>query len=77
MFAQYQALCKAMNGYYSSKGMVPGGIQPGEYCAVQPASGGDWQRARVLRRCEGVMEVCFVDTGATMDISSNQGRELM
>ena len=76
MFAQYQALCKAMNGYYSSKGMVPGGIQPGEYCAVQPAVGADWQRARVLGRCEGVMEVCFVDTGATMDISSNQGREL-
>ena len=77
MFAQYQALCKAMNGYYSSKGMVPGGIQPGECCAVQPAVGADWQRARVLGRHEGVMEVCFVDTGATMEISSKQGRELM
>lgn len=77
MFAQYQALCKAMNRYYSSKGMVPGGIQPGEYCAVQPAFGADWQRVRVLGRCEGVMEVCFVDTGATMEISSSQSRELM
>ena len=77
MFAQYQALCKAMNGYYSSKGMVPGGIQPGECCAVQPTVGADWQRVRVLGRREGVMEVCFVDTGAAMEISSNQGRELM
>ena len=77
MFVQYRALCKSMNEYYSNKGEFPGDIQPGECCMVQPVVGGDWQRAEVLGRCDGVLQVYLVDTGATLEVEAIQSRELM
>lgn len=76
MFARFQTLCKDMNEHYSSEGVLPYDLQPGEYCAVQPAVGAGWQRAQVLERSDGVLQVCFVDTGATLEVNSSQSREL-
>ena len=77
MFAQYRALCKSMNGYYSNKGELLGDIQAGECCMVQPVVGGDWQRAEVLGRSDGMLQVYLVDTGAILEIDDIQSRELM